>query len=107
MRAITKRSELIAGIKNGERLFIVEGKSLLLQCTLASKFNNITNVSKATVTKSVPAAAAQCAITESTLITLAAIAVVGAVAIIAILKKRNLTIEVEDSNGNKGRVIVS
>ena len=48
MRTVTSRKELIAGIKAGERHFKVIGKSLLLQCAIASKFNSVGNVTGCT-----------------------------------------------------------
>ena len=106
MRTVTSRSELIAGIKAGERRFKVEGKSLLLQCAIASKFNSVGNVTDAAVASVVPAAGANVAITGPVLLGLTAIAVVGAIAIIAILKDKHLKIKVFNSDGKGGEIEV-
>ena len=106
MRTVTSRSELIAGIKAGERRFKVEGKSLLLQCSIASKFNSVGNVTDAAVASVVPAAGANVAITGPVLLGLTAIAVVGAIAIIAILKDKHLKIKVFNSDGKGGEIEV-
>ena len=106
MRTVTSRKELIAGIKAGERHFKVKGKSLLLQCAIASKFNSVSSVTDAAVASVVPAVGANIAITGGTLIALTAIAVVGAIAIIAILKDKHLKIKVFNANGDGGEIEV-
>ena len=106
MKTVTSRKELIAGIKAGERHFNVKGKSLLLQCSIASKFNSVGNVTDAAVASVVPAAGANVAITGPVLLCLTAIAIVGAIAIIAILKDKHLKIKVKNANGDVGEIEV-
>ena len=106
MKTVTSRSELIAGIKAGERHFKVKGKSLLLQCAIASKFNDVGSVTTDMAASVAASAGANVAITETTVIALTAIAVVGAIAIIAILKNMYLKIKVYRSNGEGGEVEV-
>ncbi len=104
MRTVKNRKELIAGIKAGEREFNVEGDSLLLQCKLASMFNG-RNATKSAIAAAAPMAAVQCGIiSEGTIIALTAMAIVGAIAIIAVVKGRNLEIEVDEKG--KGRLRV-
>lgn len=108
MRIIKDRKELLAAIENGERFLTVEGMPLLLQCKLASIFNGKDSVTKAILAKSLKASAVSCGIVSgTTIISLSVIAVVGAIAIIAVLKDKNLTIEVKDVKGNKGMIVVN
>lgn len=107
MRTVKSRKELIAGIKAGERKFKIENASLLLQCKLASMFNNGKAVSKSAVNSAVPVAATQCGITASTTIGLSIIAVVGAIAIISILSNKHLKIEVESEGLGRGTITIS
>ncbi|MCH5345813.1 MAG: hypothetical protein J1E63_01810 [Muribaculaceae bacterium] len=106
MRTVKNRKELIAAIKSGERDFIVEGKSLILQCKVASKFNKVKDVPKEAVAAAVAPAASVCGITTTALISITAIVIVGAIAIIGVLKELEVVIEVEDVKGNKGRIKV-
>ncbi|MDE5539468.1 MAG: hypothetical protein K2J20_03165, partial [Bacilli bacterium] len=67
-----------------ELWFKVKGKSLLLQCSIASKFNSVSNVTPSMATNVAAAAGDNVAITGGVLIAMVAIAVVGAIAIIAV-----------------------
>lgn len=107
MRTVTNRKELIKGIEEGERQFIVKGKLLLLQCKLASMFNGKKDVTNAMVTAALPNACASLAISGTTLIVLSAMAIVGAIAILAILKGRKLKIKVKDCKGNEAEIEIS
>lgn len=106
MRTVTSRSELIAGIKAGERHFKVKGKSLLLQCSIASKFNSVSSVTTSMATSVAASAGVTSGIAASTVISLTAIAVVGAIAITAILKDKHLKIKVFNTNGDGGEIEV-
>lgn len=85
---------------------MVKGKSLLLQCSIASKFNNVSSVTTSMATSVAASAGANVAITGGTLIALTAIAVVGAIAITAILKDKHLKIKVYNANGDGGEIEV-
>ncbi len=106
MKTVTSRKELIEGIKAGERHFKVKGKSLLLQCSLASKFNGVSNVTPSLVASAAPSAAVGLAISGGVLIAMTAIAVIGAIAIIAILNNKHLKITVKSANGEEGEIEV-
>ena len=97
----------MAGIKAGERRFKVKGKSLLLQCAIACKFNSVGSVTTSMATSVAATAGVSVGIiSEGTIIALTAIAVVGAIAIIAILKDKHLKIKVYNANGDGGEVEV-
>lgn len=102
MRTVTNRKELIKGIEEGERQFIVKGKLLLLQCKLASMFNGKKDVTNAMVTAALPNACASLAISTTAVITISAI--VGAIVIIAILKNKNIRIKIKDYKGNEASI---
>lgn len=106
MRTVKNKSELISALKEGERDFILDGKLLILQCKIASLFNNKKDVSRAAVTAAVSPAANECGIAASTLIVLFAIAVSGAIAIIAVVKGMGVDIEVEHPSGYKAKMRV-
>ena len=104
MRTVTSRKELIAGIKAGERHFKVKGKSLLLQCAIASKFNGADNVTRPQIESVASAVGAKAAISGGVLIALTATAVVGAIAIIAILKNKHLKIRIKTGKDGNGEI---
>ncbi len=98
MRTVKSRSELIAGIEAGERHFIVKGNSLLLQCTVASKFNGVSRVTIAMATSAAASASANLGITG---VLVTAIVVFGAISLIAVLKNKHLKIRIKRSNGDE------